>query len=117
MAECVVGGDGMVGIGAAAGAGLRRLRRGGDEVRDEVRAGAAGRPHIGSGSGGLGVGAIDLRQGDEGVAHGHLPVPKRDIDWSFPRISQAACRPPPYAAPQAGEDREGRLSEFFRLER
>jgi hypothetical protein len=45
MAECVVGRDGILRIGAAAGAGLRRLRRGGDEMGDKVSAGAAGRPH------------------------------------------------------------------------
>jgi hypothetical protein len=93
MAECVIGSDGFVGIGATASAGLRRLRRGGDEVRDKVRVGAAGRPHIGDGlGGGLRVGSIGLRRGNKSVAHGRLPVPKRDIDWSFPRISQAACR-------------------------
>ena len=100
MAECVIGGDGVLGIGAAAGAGLRRLRRGGDEVGDKVRVGAAGRPHLGSG-----VGSIGFCQRNESVAHGRLPVPKRDIAWSFPGISQAACR---VAA---------RLSEFFRLRR
>ena len=89
MAECIICGDGVLRIGAAAGAGLRRLRRGGDEVRDKVRIGAAGRPRMGGGLGGC---LIDFRQRNEGVAHGHLPVPKRDIAWSSPRTSQAPCR-------------------------
>jgi|HubBroStandDraft_6_1064221.scaffolds.fasta_scaffold573177_2 hypothetical protein len=89
MAERVIGRDGVLRIGAAAGAGLRRLRRSGDEVGYKVRVGTAGSSRI---DGGWGGGLIGLRQGNESVAHGHLPVPKRDIDWSFPRISQAACR-------------------------
>jgi hypothetical protein len=89
MAERVVGGDSILRIGAAAGTGLRRLRRGGDEVRDKVRVGTAGRAHMGDGLVGC---LIDFRQRNKSVAHGHLPVPKRDIAWSFPRISQAACR-------------------------
>jgi hypothetical protein len=60
-------------------------------VRDKVRVGTAGRPHMGSGLAGC---LVDFRQGNESVAHGRLPVPKRDIAWSFPGISQAACRDP-----------------------
>jgi hypothetical protein len=114
MAECVIGGDGVLRIGAAAGAGLRHLRRGGDEVGDKVRVGTAGRPHMGGGLAGC---LIDFRQRNKGVAHGHLPVPKRDIAWSFPRISQAACRDPLPTLPRM-RGRVGRgFSEFFRLQR
>ena len=49
LADCAIGGDRLLGLGAAARAGLRRLRRGGDQVGDEVRIGTRARPHRGGG--------------------------------------------------------------------
>jgi hypothetical protein len=102
MAEHVISGDGIRGIGAAAGAGLRCLCRGGDQMRDKVRISPDGRPHIG---GSLGGGWIGFRQRNESVAHGAPPCPETGHCLVFS----------PYLA--SGVPRLPGLSEFFRLRR
>src|ERR1700687_3742572 len=65
MAECVIGGARFTRLGAAACPGLRRLRRGRDQMRDKIRVGAAG-------DAGICGGFIGFGDGNQRVAQGHL---------------------------------------------
>jgi hypothetical protein len=89
MADCAIGRHRILGLGAAAGAGLRRLRFGRDQMSDEVRIGPRTRPHRGSGLSGL----VGVSERDEGVAQRAVSCPETGRCRGFPvQVASAVPR-------------------------
>jgi hypothetical protein len=97
--------NGLIGRCPSALPGLRRLDRGGDELRHKIRI----RPARGVSIDGRLSGFLpDRCNRNQSVLHGPPPVPNRDIHERFP-VSRKQC------AGTLKRPTAARFSEFFRL--